>query len=152
VDDPVRVQFPLTSDEDGWPPVSAEWLAATKAGDDAYAIDSIPIFATGIALGDVVDVEPDDQGQLIVGHIARRSGNSTYRVAPLAEAIEPNPALAPFVRRLADIGCSTAGYENMMLAVNVPQGKVPAAYAIFEEGVAAGVWDFEEGFCFSVEA
>ena len=55
----VKLLFPLEQDEDGYPPAAAETLWAVREGEGLFRLDNIPIFATGVALGDIVSGVPD---------------------------------------------------------------------------------------------
>ncbi|MEU1503299.1 DUF4265 domain-containing protein [Streptomyces sp. NPDC005732] len=61
-DDHVKVHFRMEIDEDGWPPASVESLWAVDLGDGRVRLDNTPWFVRGVASGDVIRVQPDDDG------------------------------------------------------------------------------------------
>jgi hypothetical protein len=57
----VKVHFRLEIEND-WPPASVESLWAVDQDDGTARLDNIPWFVRGIACGDIVTTEPDDEG------------------------------------------------------------------------------------------
>lgn len=144
----VRVRFELQPDEDGWPPSNAEYLWAQDLGDGTFLIDNVPMYVRGISCDDVVAATEVD-GELNYNTVVRRGGHSTYRVMLLeAETFTEEP-ISPLWNKLATEGCSYAGLAGKRLfAIDVPQeADIAIVYAILEEGLHAGLWDFEEANC-----
>jgi hypothetical protein len=52
----MRLHIRLRQDEAGYPPFSAEEVEASEVGDHRFRLESVPSFAFGLALGDVVRV------------------------------------------------------------------------------------------------
>jgi hypothetical protein len=78
-DNLTKIVVPLEKDEDGYPPADYENLWVTFAGGGHYKVVNIPFFATGIALGDIVEAQPE-QGLLRFRRVVHPSGHSTIRV------------------------------------------------------------------------
>ncbi|MGI5139178.1 MULTISPECIES: DUF4265 domain-containing protein [unclassified Streptomyces] len=75
----VKVHFRLGIEAD-WPPASVESLWAIDQGDGTVRLDNIPWFVRGIACGDIVATEPDEEGVRWGGGVVRRSENCTIRL------------------------------------------------------------------------
>jgi hypothetical protein len=67
-EDRVKVRFALDQDSDGWPLVASEGVWARACGDAEYELDNVPWFARGIALGDRVHVEPEEDAAGFPSH------------------------------------------------------------------------------------
>ncbi|MGW2826210.1 DUF4265 domain-containing protein [Streptomyces sp. NPDC001443] len=78
----VKVHFRLEIEGDR-PPASVESLWAVDQGDGTARLDNIPWSVRGIACGDVVATEPDDEGVRWAGEVVRRSENCTIRLITL---------------------------------------------------------------------
>lgn len=52
--DEVRVRFDLEVDEEGFPPISAEFLIGKLKSENTAVLDNTPFFVLGVALGDTV--------------------------------------------------------------------------------------------------
>ncbi|MFJ7157167.1 DUF4265 domain-containing protein [Streptomyces sp. NPDC101118] len=84
-EDHVKVHFRMATDGDGWPPVAVESLWAVDLGDGTARLDNTPWFARGIADGDIVRVQPDDDGVLWAGDTVQPSQNCTIRLIVLKD-------------------------------------------------------------------
>ncbi|MDV5149484.1 DUF4265 domain-containing protein [Streptomyces sp. SBC-4] len=73
-------------DEDGWPPASVESLWAVDLGDGTVRLDNTPWFVRGVASGDIIRVQPDDEGVLWAGESVEPSQNCTIRLIVLKDA------------------------------------------------------------------
>ena len=65
---------------DGYPPADREGLWCVPDGIGTFVLDSIPFFVDGLALGDVVSAEDDENEELILEKVERSGGHSTVRV------------------------------------------------------------------------
>src|ERR1700730_3115350 len=81
-EDRVKVRFKLDQDSDGWPPVTSEGVWARPCGGAEYELDNVPWFARGVAFGDRVEIEADEDGVLWVRERTAWSGRYTIRVIP----------------------------------------------------------------------
>jgi len=129
---------------------SSETLWANYLGDDNYQLDNTPIFAYGVSYGDIVEAKKrteNDFPRYI--RTIKNSGHSTYRIIILNQkTISNNAAFDKYWEPLKKLGCSYEGFEDYMLAVDVPlNADINEAYSLLEKGETDGVWSFEEGHC-----
>src|SRR5579859_4655638 len=80
----VKIKFPLTKDDEGFPPADAEILWARACGGGVFVIDNIPFFVKLVSCGDKVSTTVNRAGELYVNHIAH-SKHSTLRVVVFDE-------------------------------------------------------------------
>jgi hypothetical protein len=57
-----------------------ETLWAVDLGSDHYRLDNTPWYAYGISWQDVVEAQPDEQGQLHFVKLVSKKGNRTVRI------------------------------------------------------------------------
>ena len=110
-----KVNFTLTPDEDGYPPVSSEslWCIPTRKG--TYIVDNIPFFVRDISLGD--EVSARRVGRILqFSRLVRKSKNSTIRVL-----IKRLAVLETTRKTLDSLGCGTELMDELsLLAVTMP--------------------------------
>ncbi|WP_328996774.1 DUF4265 domain-containing protein [Kribbella sp. NBC_01245] len=71
----------LAQDGSGWPPYDSEEVAVEKVGEDEYRLLTPPMFAKGLAVGDVVHAhEYGDPPVPWIASLVSSSGHSTIRV------------------------------------------------------------------------
>ncbi|MGW0766846.1 DUF4265 domain-containing protein [Streptomyces sp. NPDC002676] len=97
----VKVHFRLEI-VDGWPPASVESLWTVDQGDGTVRLDNIPWFVRGIACGDIVTTEPDEEGVRWAGEVVGRSEN-WERFGMVALDVPPTADLAK-VQKLLNHG------------------------------------------------
>ena len=56
----VKIQFNITQDSEGYPPVAVEGVWAMKAPCGSYVLDNIPFFTRDATFGDTVTAKEDD--------------------------------------------------------------------------------------------
>ncbi len=144
--DHVKVHFRMDIDEDGWPPASVESLWAVDLGDGTVRLDNTPWFVRGIASGDIVEVDLDDDGLFWAGETVQRSQNCTIRLIVLKDngsAAARQSVLEVFHR----LGTTGEGIEQFrMVALNVPpEADLPRIRKLLEHGEVKGWWHWEEG-------
>ena len=137
----VEVHFPLTPDEEGWPPVPVEPIWVQPVGDDQYRLLNVPFFALGVSSGDLIEATRDETGIRHFKRVVEPSNRSTIRII-VAEP-EGVEALADQILRR---GCLVeASYIPALIAVDVPsQEDYGALLTLLDEFEAAGVLDYEE--------
>ena len=108
----VKVQF---YDAD----VGYENLWAARINSDQYQLASIPFFIYGIALGDVVIAQPDEDGRLHFTRAAAHSGNRTLR-ARSDDIINDSNRREGIVAGLKALGCEVEVHRSRLLAISVP--------------------------------
>lgn len=138
---PVKIQFDLEQDEDGYPPFRSERLWAMPLPDGTYSIDSIPFFVMGISAEDVVEAL-DVDGMLRFQRLVRASGISTFRIAP--NATEDLESVRADVIRLG--GRCESSEQLRILAVEIAEAAdiLPFLDYLLDEKEKGGI-DFEEG-------
>jgi hypothetical protein len=138
-----KILFYLSRDADGYPPVEVESMWAIQR-NDGYELDNIPFYAKGVALGDVVEVDPDADGALVYRNVVRRGGHSTYRVLLLAPAPD-DPGKT--VNDLRAIGFEVEYDLPQLLAIDIPPTiSLEEVENALLEGVDQGRWELEEGY------
>jgi hypothetical protein len=145
--DRAKVRFQLERDSDGWPPTQSEGVWAKPCGGNEYELDNTPWFALGVAFGDRVRAESDEDGVLWVQERLAWSGRYTVRVIPLGE--EPaRRQLQVIVDLFAPLGaeCEGALPAFKLVALDIPPtARLAEIKALLVEGEADGRWDYEEG-------
>jgi uncharacterized protein DUF4265 len=140
--DLVKIVFVL--DPSDWHGTAGERLWAERVGEHRFRLRNSPFFAFGVSNEDVVFGEARD-GAIYFAGISIRGGHSTYRLRISSRDIGASSfkdAWAP----LESLGCTFE--EGSVLSVDVPpSADIYAVYELLEKGLAAGVWDFEEGHC-----
>ncbi|MGD7001555.1 DUF4265 domain-containing protein [Corynebacterium halotolerans] len=92
--------------------VESEQLAVQHLGGGHYLVLSIPVAATGLALGDVVHAHPVDEVLEFTG-VAVRGGNRTLRV------LVEEPFTGQLHPRLESLGCRVGNPVPGVLTVNL---------------------------------
>jgi Domain of unknown function (DUF4265) len=145
--DRVKVRFRLEQDADGWPPARSEGVWAIERGDSEYELDNVPWFARGVANGDRVRAEPDQDGVLWVSERLRWSGRYTVRVIPLGEG-SSELTLQEIIDAFAPLGvdCEGALPALKIVALDIPpSAALIEIKALLRQGEADGRWGYEEG-------
>ncbi|MCU1644716.1 MAG: hypothetical protein JWN03_4991 [Nocardia sp.] len=142
----VRVHFDLQVD-DGWPPVGAESMWAIPSPEpDLVALDNIPWFVRGLAIGDVVRVSADSEGLLRMTELVAWSGNCTIRVIPFRSGpLEGN--LQRVLDSFEPLGANGEGLQQFgIVALNAPPtADISGMKQLLQQGEAAEWWTYEEG-------
>lgn len=144
--DHVKVHFRMDIDEQGWPPASVESLWAVDLGDGTARLDNTPWFVRGIASGDIVAVEPDDEGVLWAGQTVQPSQNCTIRLIVLKDggSVAARESVLKAFHRLGTTGEGIERYR--MVALDVPpEADLPKIRKLLEHGAEQGWWHWEQG-------
>ncbi|MEV5657254.1 DUF4265 domain-containing protein [Streptomyces sp. NPDC052291] len=145
-DDHVKVHFRMEIDEGGWPPASVESLWAVDLGDGTVRLDNTPWFVRGVASGDVIRVQPDDDGLLWAGETVEPSQNCTIRLIVLKDSgsAAARQSVLDTFHRLDTTG---EGIEQFgMVALKVPpQADLLNIRELLEHGETKEWWHWEEG-------
>ncbi|WP_281289384.1 DUF4265 domain-containing protein [Nocardia ninae] len=100
----------------------------------------------GVASGDIITVEPDDEGVLWVGKTVEPSQNCTIRLIVLKDdgsAATRESVLKAF-HRLCTTGDGIERYR--MVALDVPpEADLPKIRKLLEHGAGQGWWHWERG-------
>jgi hypothetical protein len=132
-------------DPDAWHGHATETMWAERVDEARYKLRSVPFYARGLSVEDIVRTEKHDSVDVIIGVIIH-GGHSTYRIF-LGEGIAPeSDTFSQYWEPLATVGCTFERATKRLLAVDIPPfADIHHVYAALEEGEAAGIWDFEEG-------
>lgn len=102
-----KIIFELTTDEDDYPPVSAESVWGIYQGDNCYVVDNTPYYIYGVSKGD---------GELVVTHVTKQGGHSTIRVY----ANNPEKK-SEIIDKLKELGASCVSNKELSLfSVDIP--------------------------------
>ncbi len=132
--------------EDDWPPASVESLWAIDRGDGTAQLDNIPWFVRGVACGDIVAVEPDEDGVRWAGEVVRRSENCTIRLIVFRDG-GSGAARQTVLNAFQALGVDGEGIERFgMVALDVPPtADLAKVQRLLSHGVTKEWWDMEEG-------
>lgn len=146
----VKVHFRLEVKDD-WPPASVESLWAVDQGNGTVRLDNIPWFVRGIACGDIVVVEPDEEGVRWAGEVVRRSENCTIRLIVLRDG-GSGAARQSVINTFQQLGVDGEGIEQFrMVALDVPPtADLAQVQRLLNHGAAKEWWHMEEG-CITTE-
>ena len=142
-DNGVKVFFRLERDKDGYPPEEVEALWAIPR-PEGLELDSIPFYARGIALGDVVHANVAADGGLEFDRVVRRGGHSTYQVL-LRERRPDDPQFT--IDEFRSLGLAVESDLPYLLAVDVPPSVcLEKAEEFLFAGEDSNRWGLREGY------
>jgi hypothetical protein len=137
-----KVQFRLQTDDDDYPPASAEsvWATPTVGGDE-FVIDSIPFFTRDATVGDRIQASIDSDGILWFDSVVERAGHSLLRVVFFDLSVGDSVAAT-----LRQLGCSFEWFcRRNLLAVDVPaQASLDEVQRYLTSAAERGVIDYQE--------
>ncbi|MGW5104383.1 DUF4265 domain-containing protein [Streptomyces sp. NPDC004100] len=141
----VKVHFRMEV-EDDWPPVPVESLWAVDLGDGTVRLDNVPWFVRGVACGDVVAIEADEEGVRWGGEVVRRSENCTVRLIVLRDG-GSGPARQSVLNAFRGLGVDGEGIERFgMVALDIPPtADLAKVQRLLRHGVDKEWWHMEEG-------
>lgn len=144
--DHVKVHFRMDIDTDGWPPASVESLWAVDLGDGTVRLDNTPWFVRGVASGDIIRVEVDDEGVRWAGDTVQSSENCTIRLIVLKDG-GSGAARQSVLKIFHSLGTTGEGIEQYwMVALDVPPtADLPKIHKLLVHGAAKEWWHWEEG-------
>ena len=139
----IKVALPL--DAADWHGSGMEMVWAEPVGPGRYRIDNSPFYFFGLSYRDIIEAEPDENGQLRFRQVHERGGHSTYRIMRSEDTSETFDATW---QRLHALGCTSEGGPGRLVSVDVPPSTdIYDVYELLEAGKRSGAWDFEEGHC-----
>ena len=148
-EDHIKVLFELKRDEDGYPPADTEGLWGEPLGNNLFKINNVPFFVKGISCEDVVEAEPDSEGELRYRALVRPSAHNTLRVILFRQSPDPRPLeerVADLRRQLERVGCSTElSHMPGLVAVDTDSASINRALGVLQSGEKANLWEYEEG-------
>lgn len=111
----IKILFDVDTGDGELPPVKIESIWAEPLNNCTARLRNVPYFACGVALGDVVEVEVDDDGAYRFLRVSEPGGNSTVHAFIFDE-----DARKTIIRVLAGAGCTIEiGPIQAYLAINV---------------------------------
>ncbi len=142
----VKVRFHLVPEAQGRVPVESEGLWAVDLGHGTYRLANVPWFVTGVALDDVVEAAPAEDGTLWAIRSHRWAGRHVVRLSPVING-DPMPLVeqieADFQR--LDVGVESIGPPEWLIALDIPaDADLAAIKNLLREGASAQRWTFEE--------
>ncbi|MFJ8826176.1 DUF4265 domain-containing protein [Streptomyces sp. NPDC102467] len=132
---------------DGWFPQDREGLWATTLGADTAIVQNIPFLQDGVAEGDVVRYQTDDDGlHWAVGRVST-AGNCTIRVVPIPTGPLGRSPQAVHQRLSAfGLGGEVFSEDFPLVAFTAPAGADFAGIkALLAQGEEEGWWHYEVG-------
>lgn len=139
---PTTVHVPLSQDEAGYPPFEFEEVRTERLADSTYRLTAAPVFAMGMAVGDVVAVERRAHS-LWATAVVEQGTHSTVRVIPLG-----GPGFDEPLSIAARYGCSAnlPDWWKGTLVLDVPPSvDFFELLGELERGKEQGRWDVEIG-------
>ncbi|MFT3912936.1 MAG: DUF4265 domain-containing protein [Anaeromyxobacteraceae bacterium] len=122
----------------------SEGMWGERVGADRVRLRNTPFSVPGLSYNDVVFTERR-KGILRIAGVSLRGGHSTYWILTCAGA-----SWEALWARLRALGCSyestRVGDDRVCLAADVPpHAQIDDVLALLDEGVAEGIWEYEEG-------
>jgi hypothetical protein len=119
-----------------------ETIWAEELGAGRYRLMNVPFMAFGLSFADIVSATEGRDG-IVMQAVVERSGHSSYRVALQVETPPEDPE-AVFAG-LREIGCGVERFTGRTFGIDVPPATdIDGAYRLLEEGMANGIWWFDE--------
>jgi hypothetical protein len=134
----------LEKDAEDYPPFENEQLWCFPLGEGLFRVENIPLFARGLAWGDLVTAEADDDQVLRFQGRAEPSGHSTFRL--FVKDRQPLPAI---LERFERLGCRSETAFDKLVALDVPPTvAMKELREVLEHGREQGQWEYEEACLF----
>jgi hypothetical protein len=112
----VNLAFPLTADEDGWPPFGSESLYVTKS-EVGWRVEVAPLFVKGISVYDEGVVELNSEGYVKSWNCIIRSRRSVVWVL-----MKFDFPIDDILLQLGELGCGhSLSKEAGMLSIDLPE-------------------------------
>lgn len=141
----VQIRFALAQ-EDGWPPQPDETLWAQPLGEGRYVIETPPWYVRAMAVDDIVQAGPRDDGTLWISGLVAAGGRLTVRVLPLRDGPLGGDGEAVRVMFAAlGVRAGPPSPEHGIVALDIPgDGDLRAIKALLIAGESQGSWDVDE--------
>jgi hypothetical protein len=132
-------------DPNAWHGHATETLWAEKVGQGRYRLRSVPYFARGLSVEDIVNTEKEEDRDVIT-NVSIHGGHSTYRMFLATDISPESSAFIDHWRALSALGCTFERASQHLFAVDVPSAAdIRRVYELLSRGEGDGVWEFEEG-------
>lgn len=136
----VKVYFELEQDQEGYPPVSSEFLWCLPTGRGTYIVDNIPFFVRDVSLEDEISAKKAGRVLWFSG-LLKKSRNSTVRV------LLKKPDLTIMIReKLENLGCGSELMDDLsLIAITMPrESSIAEALAFLDQQCEYGNIGIEE--------
>ena len=135
-----RIRFDLEADEDGHPPVGAEYVWCSSTPQGTYVVDNIPFYVRDVSLGDEITTDLAN-GEESFKAVVRKSANTTVRVF-----VKDLENIQRYREELNRLGCVTElSHIPGMFSVSMPpEAKVAEALAMLDSAYESKELGFEE--------
>lgn len=135
-----HVWISLTQDEDGYPPYTQEQLPTREVGPDLHEVLAVPVFAKGIAVGDVLATQSvgdeiwatsvSDEGDRWCARVVGLGGFDEDRIVEIFESMGGTASITSYGVVTLDFGPQVDG-EHVVNELRA--------------GRDEGDWDFDVG-------
>lgn len=133
----------LQRDQEGYPPFDSEQVLGTEVANHLFRLETTPVFAFGLACGDVVQARHfGEPQQLWVEDLTRAGGHSTIRVIVFGDA-----SAAGVVKEIEELGGRVEETRiRGLLAVDIaPDVDLRRLEERLIVGQEEGRWDYNIG-------
>lgn len=111
----IELMFLLKID-DGWPPVAKECLICT-ATESNYRVEVPPLFVKDISVGDVIEIERDEEGDVSAWSQVKRSKRSTVWIM-----VTGSTSIEGTIECLISMKCNVERFkEYRYFSIDVPE-------------------------------
>lgn len=135
-----HVWISLAQDEDGYPPFTEEQLHTREVGTDRHEVLSVPAFAKGIAVGDILATKSvgeelwathvESEGKRWCVRIVALGGFDDERIVEVFDSMGALATKTPYGVVTLDVG---------------PDVDAQHLLAELESGLTEGNWDYDVG-------
>lgn len=142
----VHIYLNLERDSDGYPPVAVEELDAVLIDERSCRVVGIPVFAYGIAPGDVVSTGLGEDGRLWATGVIQPGAHWVFRLIPFDRGRRDLKSLAELGVEFEARGCRVQPSTFGLLAVDVPSSVDASAMVdLLTLGESSQRWHFDLG-------
>jgi hypothetical protein len=142
----IKVWFKFVPRE-GWLPYDTEGLWATQLGEDTARVENVPFLQDGIAQGDVVRFQADQDGVCWATGRVQASRHCVVRVLPVPSGpLGPSASAVRAAFARFGLGGEVFGAELPFVAFDVPaDADFGEIQRVLADGELRGWWHFEVG-------
>jgi hypothetical protein len=140
-----KIVIPL--EPEAWHGYVTETVWAERVGEGRYRLRSVPFYAKGIGVEDIVTVDLLAETP-VMREVSLSAGHSTYRIFVSEQVSIGDKTFEKHWKALQLLGCTYERATEHLVAVDVPaKANIHKVYELLEAGERAGTWTFEEGHC-----
>ncbi|GAA0447926.1 hypothetical protein Aca07nite_73400 [Actinoplanes capillaceus] len=144
--DRIKVWFKFVPRE-GWLPYDTEGLWATQLGEDTARVENVAFLQDGIAQGDVVRFQTNEDGLRWATGRVEASGHCVIRVLPVPSGpLGPSASAVHAAFARFGLGGEVFSAELPLVAFDVPaDADFGEIQQVLADGKSQGWWHFEVG-------